>query len=382
MAQMSPQITLPDYPDEIQADPRELPYTEEQLFKMYSAMRLARTFEEKLAALYRQGKITGAVYLGTGQEATSVGCVSLLQTGDFFSTVARNLSAWFYRGVKPEHVLARWFGKDQAPGHGRELGLFLADLENYGLAPYHNGSMASWIPSGAGYALAFKMRRQPNVYLAFTGDGATSPGDFYEGLNFASIHKLPLVIICEYNQFAYSTPCEKQMPVKNVADRATAFNVYAETAYGNDLFEVIAAARRGIEHARSGNGPALIEFKTFRRRGHGEHDDCGYVPKELREFWEARDPLAMYRRWLVERAKLNQGMLIRIDQVAARQVEEAVSYAESLPFPKPETVTDRLFAPSVHDPKPEDRKNIYEPIENPAIPALMETKERSTGGHF
>lgn len=382
MTQVSPQNQLPDYPDEIQADPREVPCDEEQLLRMYSAMRLARTFEEKLASLYRQGKIFGAVYLGMGQEATSVGCASLLERGDLFSTVSRNLSAWFYRGVEPRHVLARWLGRDQTPGHGRELGLFLADLENYGIAPFHNGSMASWIPSGAGYALAFKLRRKPNVYLAFTGDGATSPGDFYEGLNFASIHKLPLVIICEYNQFAYSTPCEKQMPVKNVADRAPAFNVYAEIAYGNDLFQVMAAARRGIEHARSGRGPALIEFKTFRQRGHGEHDDCGYVPKELREFWEARDPIAMYRRWMVERAKVNEGMLIRIDEVAARQIEAAVEYAESLPFPKSETVTDRLFAPSPHDPKPQDRKTAYEPIENPAIPALMETKERSTGEHF
>jgi len=104
---------------------------------------------------------------------------------------ARNLSAWFYKGVEPKHVMARWMGKDQSPSHGRELGLFLADLEQYGLAPYHNGSMASWIPSGAGYALAFKLRRMASVYLAFTGEGATSPGDFYEGLNFASIHKLP-----------------------------------------------------------------------------------------------------------------------------------------------------------------------------------------------
>lgn len=382
MAQMSPTVTLPDYPDEIQADPDKLSFTEEQLLKMYSAMRLARTFEEKLAALYRQGKIFGAVYLGTGQEATSVGCTSLLEQGDLMSMVARNLAAYFYRGVKPEHVLARWFGKDQEPSHGRELGLFLADIENYGIAPYHNGSMAAWIPTGAGYALSFKLRRQPNIYLAFTGDGATSPGDFYEGLNFAAIHKLPLVIICEVNQFAYSTPLEKQMPVKNVADRAPAFNVYAETAFGNDLFTVIEAARRGIAHARSGKGPALIEFKTFRRRGHGEHDDCAYVPKELREFWEARDPLAMYRRWLVERARVNRGMIVRIDEVAARQVESAVEYAESLPFPKPETVTERLFAPSPHDPTPEDRKNNFEEIEQTAIPALMAAQPRETGGHF
>lgn len=382
MAQTSPDITLPDYPEEIEEDPRELAYTEEQLLKMYAAMRLARTFEERLATLYRQGKIFGAVYLGMGQEATSVGCASLLETGDTMSMVARNLAAYFYRGVKPEHVLARWFGKDQPPSHGRELGLFLADIENYGIIPYHNGSMASWIPAGAGYGLAFKLRRQPNLHLAFTGDGATSPGDFYEGLNFAAIHKLPLVIICEVNQFAYSTPLEKQMPVKNVADRAPAFNIYAETTFGNNLFSVIRAARRGIERARSGQGPSLIEFKTFRQRGHGEHDDCAYVPNELRQFWEARDPLKMYRRWLVERAKINSGMIVRIDEVAARQVEAAIEYAESLPFPKPETVTDRLFAPSPHDPKPEDRKNNVEPIERPAIPALMSSQDRSSGGHF
>jgi len=382
MAKMWPKIALPDYPSEIQADPRELSFTREELLKMYSAMRLARSFEEKLGALYRQGKIFGAVYLGMGQEATSVGSVSQLIDGDLFSTVARNLSSWFYRGVKPEHVLARWFGKDQAPSHGRELGLFLADLKEYGIFPYHNGSMASWIPAGAGYALAFKMRRQANVCLCFTGDGATSPGDFYEGVNFASIHKLPLVIICEVNQFAYSTPPELQMPVTNVADRARAFNIYSETAFGNDLFTVIAAARRGIEHARTGNGPALIEFKTFRRRGHGEHDDMAYVSKELREFWEERDPIAMYQRWLTGRAGIEVAEIERIDNEAARRIEAAVEYADSLPFPKSETVTERLFAPSPHDPKPEDRKNMFEPIESTSIPTLTAAQDRSSGGHF
>ncbi len=377
-----PQIQFPDYPSEIQAEPGELSLTSEQLLKMYSAMRLARTFEEKLAALYRQGKIFGAVYLGMGQEATSVGSVSMLQDGDLFSTVARNLSAWFYRGVKPEHVLARWFGKDQPPSNGRELGLFLADLDDVGIFPYHNGSMASWIPAGAGYALAFKMRRQPNVCLCFTGDGATSPGDFYEGVNFAAIHKLPLVIICEVNQFAYSTPPHLQMPVENVADRASAFGIYTETAFGNDLFTVRAAARRGIEHARSGNGPALIELKTFRRRGHGEHDDMAYVSKKLREFWEARDPLEMYRRWLTDRASIDEASIEHKEDDCARIIDAAIEYAEALPFPRPESVTDRLFAPSPHDPKPEDRTNIFQQIITPAIPSLTASRDSTSGEHF
>jgi TPP-dependent pyruvate/acetoin dehydrogenase alpha subunit len=386
-------LSLPNYPAEITADPNQLPYSRDDLLKLYSAMRLARTFEERLAALYRQGKIFGAVYLGMGQEATSAGCASLLEPGDLFSTVARNLAAWFYRRVNPGHIMARWMGKDQPPSNGRELGLFLADMDGPGIAPYHNGSIASWIPSGAGFALSFKLRRQPNIYLAFTGDGGTSPGDFYEGLNFAAIHKLPLVIVCEVNQFAYSTTLDKQMPVARVADRAPAFNIYAETAFGNDIFEVIAAARRGIEHARNGGGPALIEFQTYRKRGHGEHDDCCYVPIEVKEFWEARDPIDMYHRWLLERGGLNSSDLNGIDQNAARSVEDAVLYAEAMPMPDPATVTDRLFAPSPHDPGPETPRAAFEPIAKPAIPPLTASAtehprlypaapDRQEGRHF
>jgi TPP-dependent pyruvate/acetoin dehydrogenase alpha subunit len=268
-----------------------------------------------------------------------------MEKDDIFNTVSRNLASWFYRGVEPKHVLARWFGKDVAPSHGRDLGLFLADLPNYGIAPFHNGSMASWIPSGAGFALAFKMKRQPNVYIAFTGDGATSPGDFYEGLSLAAIHKLPLVVIVENNQFAYSTPIDKQMPVAKVSDRAPAFNVYSDVAFGNDLFGVIRTAKKAIEHARSGRGPALVEFLTFRVRGHGEHDDASYVSEEGRRYWEARDPLKLYLDYLRGKGGVDPTKIEAVDVECAVIVDEAVRYADDVPMPKPETVTDRLFAP-------------------------------------
>lgn len=315
-----------------------------ELARMYRAMRLARTFEQKLAALYRQGRIVGAVYLGTGQEAIATGVLSQLGERDYFSTVARGLAGWFLRGVEPKHVLARWFGKDIPPSHGRELGLFLADLEQYGLAPYHNGSMASWIPSGAGFALAFKYRKEPRVYVALTGEGATSPGDFYEGLNFAAIHKLPLVVIVENNCFAYSTPTRLQMPVANVADRAPAFNIPADIGFGNDVFEVRRLARRAIDHARSGKGPYLVEFKTFRQRGHGEHDDMAYVPKDLREFWERRDPIRLYEEYLRGEGGFSGGEIEAIDDECRGLVEDAVPYAEALPMPDPASVSARLFA--------------------------------------
>ena len=336
---------LPPELDALEIDPGEQKPSENELVRMYRAMRLARTFETRLASLYRQGKIIGAVYLGTGQEAIATGVAALMHKDDIFNTVSRSLAAWFYRGVEPKHVVARWFGKDIPPSHGRELGLFLADLQGHGIAPYHNGSMASWIPSGAGFALAFKMKRQPNVYVAFTGDGATSPGDFYEGLNFASIHKLPLVVIVENNQFAYSTPIHKQMPVAKVSDRAPAFNVYSDVAFGNDVFGVMRHAKKAIDHARSGQGPALLELMTFRRRGHGEHDDASYVSDETRTYWEARDPIKLFMDYLLGKGGFGQDALEKIDLECSVIVDEAVRYADSLPFPKPESVTKRLFAP-------------------------------------
>ncbi len=329
---------------EIRPDPRDPAPSRGDLAAWYRAMRLARTFEDKLAALYRQGRIVGAVYLGTGQEAIATGVVSLLRKDDYFSTVARGLAGWFLRGVEPRDVLARWFGKDVPPAHGRDLGLFLADLPNHGIAPYHNGSMASWIPSGAGFALAFKYRRQPRVYVALTGDGATSPGDFYEGLNFAAIHKLPLVVVVENNCYAYSTPNALQMPVANVADRAPAFNIPSAIGFGNDIFEVRRLVGRAIDHARSGHGPSLIEFKTFRRRGHGEHDDMGYVPRELREFWERRDPVRLFSEYLTGPGGWRPAELEAIDAACAAAVDRAVDEAAALPDPDPARVAWRLYA--------------------------------------
>jgi TPP-dependent pyruvate/acetoin dehydrogenase alpha subunit len=320
------------------------PVARGDLERWYRAMRLARTFEEKLAALYRQGRIVGAVYLGTGQEAIAAGAVSLLRKDDYFSTVARGLAGWFLRGVEPRDVMARWFGKDIPPSHGRELGLFLADLPNFGIAPYHNGSMASWIPAAAGFALAFKYRRQPRVYVALTGEGATSPGDFYEGLNFAAIHKLPLVVVVENNCYAYSTPTAMQMPVANVADRAPAFGIPGAIGFGNDIFEVRRLVGEAIDRARDGQGPSLIEFKTFRRRGHGEHDDMGYVPRDLREFWERRDPLLLLREYLLDGGLWRPADVDIIDAACAAAVERAVEEAAALPDPDPATVSWRLFA--------------------------------------
>jgi TPP-dependent pyruvate/acetoin dehydrogenase alpha subunit len=316
-----------------------------EMVRWYRAMRLARSFESRLARIYRQGgKIEGAVYLGTGHEATSVGVASLLRDGDYWSTVARNLSAWFLRGVEPKAVMARWFGRDEPPQHGRDLGLFLADLSGVGLAPYNNGSMASWLPSGAGFAWSLKRKGRGGVYVAMTGDGATSPGDFYEGLSIAAIHRLPLVVVVENNCFAYSTPADKQMPVANVADRAAAFGVPATIGFGSDVFEVRRLAREAIDRARAGGGPSIVELKCFRQRGHGEHDDMKYVDPALRAFWEARDPLTLFSQYLITSGTLAEHDMSRIDEECDDLVEAAVAYADSLPFPAASSVGQGVFS--------------------------------------
>ena len=243
---------------------------------MYRAMRMARTFEQKLSALYRQGKIVGAVYLGMGQEAIATGVVSLLQPDDYFSTVARGLAGWFMRGVEPRHVLARWLGKDIPPvARPRARPVSRRSEAATASRRITTDRWRRGFPSGAGFALAFKYRREPRVYVALTGDGATSPGDFYEGLNFAAIHKLPLVVMVENNCFAYSTPqsCRCRWPTSPIARRRSTFP--ATIGFGNDIFEVRRLARQAIDHARSGARPVpgrvqdLPSARPRRARRHG-----------------------------------------------------------------------------------------------------------------
>ncbi len=312
---------------------------------MYRAMRMARTFEQKLSALYRQGKIVGAVYLGMGQEAIATGVVSLLQKRDYFSTVARGLAGWFMRGVEPKHVHGPMAGQGHSARRTAASSGCFSPISSSTV--WRRITTARWrrgFPPARVSRWRSSTAREPRIYAALTGDGATSPGDFYEGLNFAAIHKLPLVVIVENNCFAYSTPTNLQMPVANVADRAPAFNIPAEIGFGNDIFEVRRLARKAIDHARSGNGPYLVEFKTFRQRGHGEHDDMAYVPADLREFWERRDPIRLFQEYLEGEGNVPASEVASIDAECRRVIEEAVPYAEALPAPDPSTVMHGLFA--------------------------------------
>jgi pyruvate dehydrogenase E1 component alpha subunit len=192
------------------------------------------------------------------------------------------------------------------------------------------------VPVAAGIGLSFKMRGQDRVVLCLFGDGATSRGDWHEGVNMAAVFKAPVVYVCNNNQYAYSTPLERQMAVENVADRATAYGIPGEIIDGNDVFAVWEATQKAIERARSGQGPSLIECKTFRMTGHSAHDDAGYVPPELFDYWEERDPIRRLERELIKRDLITASAIDEMQNGISKEIDEAIQIAEKDPYPEPE----------------------------------------------
>jgi pyruvate dehydrogenase E1 component alpha subunit/2-oxoisovalerate dehydrogenase E1 component alpha subunit len=264
--------------------PRDTPpipagLTREQLLEIYRYLRLTRTLEERLVALYRQTKVVGGVFRSLGQEGESVGSAYALERGrhkDFLSPLIRNLGSMLVMGAQPIEILRQYMAKGTSPSGGRELNVHFGDLELGYLGQIsHLGDM---IPVLAGIALTFKLRGERRVALVYIGDGGTSTGTFHEGLNFAAVQRVPLVVIGEYNHWAYSTPPDKQFAAPHLVDRVRGYGVSASTVDGNDVLAVYAETKRAVERARRGEGVQFIEVKTYRRAGHAEHDDQRYVP--------------------------------------------------------------------------------------------------------
>src|SRR5689334_6641324 len=276
--------------------------TREQLLEIYRYLRLTRTLEERLTALYRQSKVIGGLFRSLGQEGESVASAYALDRGrhrDILSPLIRNLGSMLVMGAKPIEILRQYMAKAESPTHGRELNVHFNDLEKGYLGQIsHLGDM---VPVMAGITLTFKLRGEPRVGLVYVGDGATSTGTFHEGLNFAAVQKVPLVMIAEYNHWAYSTPPEKQFAVKDLADKAKGYGVPGVTVDGNDVLAVYEATRFAVERARAGHGVHLIEVKTYRRKGHAEHDDQHYVPKDELDWWaKENDPVDRYVKQLAQ----------------------------------------------------------------------------------
>lgn len=307
----------------------------ETLKRMMYYMLLTRELEHRIERkLYRQGKIVGGVYVGRGQEAIGVGSCILTRPDDVICPSHRDMGAFLIRGMTPGRILAQYMGRRDGYTRGRDGNMHMGDLKLNIIA--FVSMLADNVPVAAGIGLAFKMRRQDRVVLCYFGDGATSRGDWHEGLNFAAVHRLPVVYICNNNQYAYSTPLELQMPVADVADRAVAYNIPGEIVDGNDVLGVYDASRRAIERARAGGGPTLLECKTFRMTGHSAHDDAGYVPKEKFEEWEKKDPISALQQRLIAGGVMTLDEVKRLHESVIAEIDAAVRWAEKSPYPAPE----------------------------------------------
>ena len=327
-----------------QQDKHESSHRVEQELQLYYWMKLIRGFEERVARLHRQNKIFGGVYSGAGQEAICTGICAPLQPGDFVAPLHRDLGVFLMRGVDPGRLMAQLMGKEDGLSRGKDSGLHGGDLE-HGI--FGSTSMlGSSLPVAVGAALKFKMKKEKNIAVAFFGEGAASRGDVHEAMNFAGVHKLPVLFVCENNRFAYSTPLEKQMAIEDVADRAEAYGFPGHVVSGNDLLAVVALSERLVDRMRRGSGPELIECKTYRFRGHSEHDPALYRDKNELVEWEARDPLPQYEFFLEKRGHDLKRLREEVDEKVKIVVQAAVDFAEKSPLPNPSEATEDLYAPS------------------------------------
>ncbi len=312
------------------------------LLQMYYYLRLTRAVEERVTALYRQGRIVGGVYTSYGMEAISVGYASALEQDDVIAPFHRDMGAFLVRGITPGEVIAQYLGKRTGPTKGKDGNVHLGDLKR-GIFAFVS-HLADNLPVATGAALAFKIRGEPRVVVTNTGDGGTSRGDFHEAMNFASARMLPVVFFCNNNQYAYSTPLHLQMAIQDVADRAKAYAMPSEIVDGNDLSAVYIAAKGAIDKARSGGGPTFIEAKTMRMHGHSEHDSAKYVPRELLEEWKLRDPIIKAEQLLGKLGYGDQSTFTEVQERIAKEIEEAVEFAENSPLPEGKEALEGVFA--------------------------------------
>jgi pyruvate dehydrogenase E1 component alpha subunit/2-oxoisovalerate dehydrogenase E1 component alpha subunit len=326
----------------------------EQLLELYRYLKLTRLVEERLVNLYRQTKIVGGVFRSLGQEATAVGTAYALESRDFLSPLIRDLGAVLVKQIRPREIFAQYMAKEWGPSGGRDLNIHFGDMKRGFIGPIsHLGDM---IPVMTGIALAGRMQKKNLVAMAYIGDGGMSTGAFHEGVNFAAVQRLPLIVVAEYNYYAYSTPTSKQTAVKDLAEKAAGYGIPGHIVDGNDIVACYEVTKRAAEYARRGGGAVLIEAKTYRRKGHAEHDDQRYVqPGEIESWEKNNDPVDRYERFLIEQKIATRENLDEITTDVQREIDEDVAWAESSPMPEGERaafgVYDNNIVPPAFRPK-------------------------------
>jgi len=333
----------------------------QQYLDLYYYMRLNREVEETMTRLFRQNKIVGGLYSSLGQEAISVGTAYALEKRDWLAPMIRNIGALLVKGVPPRDIFTQHMAKYTSPTKGKDGTSHFGDLENlHIISPI--SMLGDLIPVLTGVAMAGRYLGQKIVAMTWIGDGGSSTGVFHEGLNLAASQKAALVVVLENNLWAYSTPVGRQVPLENLADRAKAYGIRSYIVDGNDVVAVYTTAKEAVERARSGGGPILIEAKTFRRRGHAQHDPAEYVPPAQRAYWEKRDPIALYEKFLTEEKILDPKGKKETDEQLTALLEKEREFAENSPMPPPELAGEGVYCtgPACHDLQPKWERPIDE----------------------
>lgn len=317
--------------------------TNELLLRAHYWMRFTRIFDDRLLFLHKQGVIVGGSFSQLGHEAISVGAALALGPHDVVAPMHRDLGAYLVRGITPRRMMAQFLGRAAGVSAGRDTNLHGCGDLDFGIVGFISHLPAS-MPVMMGMAHAFKLKGEPRVALTFFGDGGSSQGLCHESMNWAGVFQLPVVMICENNQYAYSTPLHKQMRVENIADRAPGYGFPGVVVDGNDFFAVYDAVSSAVERARTGGGPTFIECKTMRMRGHAVHDNMAYVPKDMLEVWSRRDPLLRFEQALKARGLLDDAAIASLTARIEAEVDDAQQYAEQCPYPDPATAGAGVYA--------------------------------------
>jgi TPP-dependent pyruvate/acetoin dehydrogenase alpha subunit len=321
---------------------REAGLDREDLLTIYRNMLITRGVEERGHILYKQGKIPGSFYTGRGNEGAAVGVATAMDSDDVGTPLHRDMGVHIVRGLEPWRIFANYMGRADGPARGRDGNVHMADarLGMFSMVSH----LPAMLPVAVGAALAFRIREEKRVAVGWFGEGSAARGDAHEAMNFAGVRRLPVVFICDNNQWAYSTPTHLGYATEHIADRAQSYGFDGVVVDGTDVLAVYRESKRAIEKARAGGGPTLIECLTLRMEGHAVHDDASYVPKNMFEEWAKSDPIQRFRTWLRENADLSDEEEDELASEVKKLLSDAIKRAEESPLPEPETVTEGVFA--------------------------------------
>ncbi len=323
------------------------PINEEKLKQLYSTMLKCRMLEEKARLLFKQGKFAGNYYAAVGQEATEVGCAIDLKPEDTVAPSHRDFIANYIKGAPLKYMYAQLYARSDSPDKGR------SSPAHCGYAPLNVITPASTIAAqlniGTGVALAYKMQKKPHIAMAFSGDGSTSLGFWHEALNFAGVQNLPIVYVVQNNLWAESVTVKMQTKVEDISVKAQAYGFPGITVDGNDVVAVYRVAQEAIHRARNGGGPTLIECKTYRWYGHSEIDPAKYRSPEEVELWKSRDPIPRMEEYLKKKNLWTDGFKQQIQDDFNKEIDEAIAFAESSPYPEPVECLDHVYSFSIRE---------------------------------